>query len=274
MGRDGTGTPLVLWGLRGALLPRVLFFMGRAPRLSAARRGQRFAAMRLVGATPRQVATIATVESTVAAVAGVACGFALFFAVRPAIAAIPFTGAPFFTADLTPNVRDVLLVGVGIPVGAAVAARLALRRVTVSPLGVSRRVTPRPPRAWRVLPLIAGLGWLAYLAYVSDIGASKDTGLQSRAYLAGVLAVMAGLVIAGPWLTLLGSRLMARRARRPATLIAGRRLADDPKAGFPALSGLVLAVFIGTRAVGVLSTNSAHNGGGGRGPGGAGPAPG
>jgi hypothetical protein len=260
VGTNDNGITLILTVVAAALLFPVLVFIGGATRLSAARREQRFAAMRLVGATPRQVAAIATVESTVAAVAGVVLGFALFFALRPAIAAIPFTGAPFFTADLTPNLRDVLLVGVGIPVGAAVAARLALRRVTVSPLGISRRVTPRAPRAWRVLPLIAGLGWLAYLAYVSDIGASKDTGLQSRAYLAGVLTVMAGLVIAGPWLTMLGSRLMARRAQRPATLIAGRRLADDPKAGFRAISGLVLAIFIGTGAIGVISTISAYNG--------------
>jgi hypothetical protein len=260
VGTNDNGITLILTVVAAALLFPVLIFIGGATRLAAARREQRFAAMRLVGATPRQVATIATVESTVAAVAGVAVGFGLFFLLRPAIAGIPFTGAPFFTADLTPTLRDVLLVGVGIPVGAAVTARLALRRVSVSPLGVARRVTPRPPRAWRVLPLLAGLGWLGYLAYVSDIGASKDTGLQSRAYLAGVLTVMAGLVIAGPWLTLLGSRLMARRAQRPATLIAGRRLADDPKAGFRAISGLVLAIFIGTGAIGVITTIVEYNG--------------
>ena len=61
---------------------------------------------------------------------------------------------------------------------------------------------------------------------------------------------MAGLVIAGPWLTMLGSRLMARRADRPAALIAGRRLADNPQAGFRAISGLVLALFVGSVAVG------------------------
>jgi hypothetical protein len=71
---------------------------------------------------------------------------------------------------------------------------------------------------------------------------------------------MAGLVIAGPWLTLLGSRLMARRAQRPATLIAGRRLADDPKAGFRAISGLVLAIFIGTGAISVITTIAGYNG--------------
>ncbi|MGI8760407.1 MAG: ABC transporter permease [Jatrophihabitantaceae bacterium] len=72
---------------------------------------------------------------------------------------------------------------------------------------------------------------------------------------------MAGLVIAGPWLTMLGSRLMARRATRPATLIAGRRLADNPQAGFRAISGLVLAVFVGTCALGVITTVVAYDGG-------------
>ena len=260
VGTDANGITLILTVVTVALLFPVLIFIGGATRLSAARREQRFAAMRLVGATPRQVAAIATVESTVAAVAGVVLGFAVFYAARPAIASIPFTGAPFFPADLTPRLADLLLVGVGIPVGAAIAARVALRRVSVSPLGVSRRATPRPPRAWRIVPLAAGLGWLAYLAYVSDIGASRDTGLQSRAYLAGVLTVMAGLVLAGPWLTMLGSRLMARIARRPAGLIAGRRLADDPKAGFRAISGLVLAIFVGTGAIGVITTIAVYNG--------------
>jgi hypothetical protein len=81
------------------------------------------------------------------------------------------------------------------------------------------------------------------------------------AYLSGILLTMAGLVIAGPWLTMLGSRLMARHANRPATLIAGRRLADNPQAGFRAVSGLVLAVFVGTCALGIISTIVANNGG-------------
>jgi hypothetical protein len=52
----------------------------------------------------------------------VAAGFGLFFALRPAIAAIPFTGDPFFTSDLSLNLPDILLVALGIPIAAAVAA--------------------------------------------------------------------------------------------------------------------------------------------------------
>ena len=72
--------------------------------------------MRLVGGTPRQISVLATVESAVAAVAGVAAGFGLFAALRPTIAGIPFTGDPFFPADLSLGLRNVLLVALPVRV--------------------------------------------------------------------------------------------------------------------------------------------------------------
>ncbi|MDT4930544.1 MAG: hypothetical protein QOF92_3411 [Pseudonocardiales bacterium] len=263
VGINSSGMTLILSVVVAALLFPVLIFIAGATRLSAARREQRFAAMRLVGATPRQISVISTVESCVASVIGVALGFGLFFAFRPALATIPFTGYPFFTSDLSVSLPDVLFIALGIPIAAAVAARVALRRVNISPLGVSRRVTPSPPRAWRVVPLLVGLGGLGYFAYVHNIGANTntDTNTQAMVFMAGVLATMAGLVLAGPWLTMIGSRLMARYATRPATLVAGRRLADNPQAGFRAVSGLVLAVFVGTCALGIITTIVAYNGG-------------
>jgi hypothetical protein len=69
---------------------------------------------------------------------------------------------------------------------------------------------------------------------------------------------MTGLVLAGPWLTPIGSRLVIRRAARPAMLLAGRRLADDPRAGFRAISGLVLALFVGSVAVGLITSIDAY----------------
>ncbi|GIF75002.1 FtsX-like permease family protein [Asanoa siamensis] len=232
-----------------ALIFPVLIFIGTATRLSAARREQRFAAMRLIGATPRQVSVLATVESIAAAAAGAVLGFGVFSAVRPGLAAIPFTGATFFPSDLTLTWVDALAVLVGIPVGAAVAARLALRRVRISPLGVTRRVTPKPPRAWRLIPLAAGIAELAY--FVGRKPATTDG--QTYAYLAGAALMLIGLVLAGPWLTMRTARLVADHAQRPAALIAGRRLADDPKAAFRAVSGLVVALFVMTAASGAIT---------------------
>ncbi|GIH19915.1 FtsX-like permease family protein [Rugosimonospora africana] len=258
IGVNASGMDLVLSVVAGALLFPVLMFIGTATRLSAARREQRFAAMRLVGATPRQISTISVVESTVAATAGVALGFALFYLFRDPLAAFPFTGAPFFPSDLSLGVLDILGVAVGVPVAAALAARLALRRVRISPLGVTRRVTPKPPRVYRLIPLLAGFG---ELAYVLAVGPPRGNSLaQVEVFLPGFLVVMAGLVIAGPWLTMVGTRVVARRAKRPATLIAARRLSDDPKAGFRAISGLMLALFVTSVAVGVITTIVAHRG--------------
>lgn len=256
IGIDAAGIDLILSIAAAALLFPVLIFIGSAARLSAARREERFAAMRLVGATPRQISLISVVESSVAAVLGVVMGFGLFYLLRPALAKIPFTGSPFFLSDLSLNRTDILVIALGIPVAAAGAARLALRRVQISPLGVSRRVTPRPPRAYRLIPLVAGLGELAFFVAAGRPGSTPG---QIEAFLPGLVVVMAGLVIAGPWLTMASSRIMARRTSRPAVLIAGRRLSDNPKAGFRSISGLVMALFVTSVAIGLITTLDAYN---------------
>ena len=259
VGTDSNGVTLVPSVVAAALLFPVLIFIGSATPLSAARREQRFAAMRLIGATPRQITRLATVESGVATVAGVIVGFSLYAAMRPVLAKIPFTGERFFTSDVSLSVANVLLVAIGIPIAAAVAAWLGLRRVKISPLGVTRRVTPRPPRAWRLIPMFAGIGWLSYLAFSGTIRSMTSID-QAYAYLSGVFSTMIGLVVAGPWLTMIGSRLVAARSRHPDGLIAARRLNDNPKAAFRAVSGLVLAVFVSTCAIGIITTIVAYNG--------------
>ncbi len=245
----------ILAVVAGALLLPVLIFIGAATRLAAARREQRFAAMRLVGATPRQVSIVAATEACVAAACGVAGGFALFFLLRSPIAGVPFTGQPFFPGDLSLGLSDTLIIATGVPIAAVVAARLALRRVQISPLGVTRRVTPPAPRAWRVIPLLIGLAELVF--FVGRRPAT--TGSQILAYGTGFLLVMVGLVIAGPWITMLISRMLARKTGRPAVLIAGRRLSDNPRAAFRAVSGLIVALFIATATVGIITTIVAYH---------------
>jgi hypothetical protein len=56
---------------------------------------------------------------------------------------------------------------------------------------------------------------------------------------------------------------MVKRASRPATLIAGRRLLDNPKAAFRFISGLVIALFVASAMIGALSSITAASGSGG-----------
>ncbi len=253
---NGSGPVLqfILAGGAVALLLPVLILIATASRLSAARREERFAAMRLVGATPRQIAVVSAVEAVVAAVAGVAVGFALFFVFRPLLYHVPFTGAPLAASDLSLHWIDVALAVVGVPLAAVVSARLALRRVQIAPLGVHRRATSRSPRIVRIIPLLAGI---ALLAYFDAAGKPGAIGGQLLELLVGFVLLIVGLVLAGPWFTTAGSRLMVKRAGRPATLIAGRRLLDNPKAAFRFISGLVIALFVTSALIGALSSIAA-----------------
>ncbi|MGH3733797.1 MAG: FtsX-like permease family protein [Acidimicrobiales bacterium] len=246
-----TGLQVVLGILALVLLFPVLVFIAMATRLSAARREQRFAAMRLAGATLRQVAVIAAVEAVVAALAGVVMGFGLFILVKPALVHVPFAGQPLSAGDLTTGLTDILIVAIGVPFAAAVVARVALRRVRISPLGVTRRVTPSAPRFYRVIPLVAGI---AILAFYAAVGRPSSSGGQIQGYLLGFFLIMIGLVLAGPWLTMMGSRIMAKRTSRATLLLAGRRLSDNPRGAFRAISGLILAIFVTSVAFGVIST--------------------
>ena len=225
----------------------LLILVNTATRLAAARREERFVAMRLVGATGRQVNVAAAVESAVSAAFGTLLGIAAFLAVRPALAQISFSGARLFERTVTPTPVGYAGMLIGVPVVATVSSLWALRRVRVSPLGVSRKVTPLPPRTWRVLPLLVGVPvfivpLLGGYKDLDNVEASPTTPLLY----VGTFLIMAGLVLGGPWLTMQAARALARVSRGAASLLASRRLADNPKAAFRSVSGLVLAVFVGS----------------------------
>ena len=226
----------------------LLILVNTATRLAAARREERFAAMRLVGATGRQVNVVATVESAVSAVFGTLLGIGGFLAVRPALAQISFSGARFFDATVTPTAAGYLGMLVVVPVVATLSSLWSLRRVRISPLGVSRKVTPPPPRAWRAIPLLVGIP-LFVIPLLGDTDLKSQTLKTSPTtplLYVGTFLIMAGLVLGGSWLTMQVARGLARISRGASSLLAARRLADNPKNAFRAVSGLVLAVFVGS----------------------------
>ncbi len=226
-------------GVLAVLFP-ILVLISTATRLAADRREERFAALRLVGGTPADIRVIASVESVVSAFCGAILGVVIFLLIRPALAGAALIGTRYFESQLTPTVWGYLAMLAGVPAAAAVAALFSLRRVQVSPLGVSRRATPKPPTFWRLVPLVLGLGLYVY-------GLSKTThkSIGAQAY-PGLLITMVGLVIAGPWLTSVASRLFGRLIPGSSALLSTRRLADNPKTAFRSVTGLVLAVFLGT----------------------------
>jgi hypothetical protein len=226
-------------GVLAVVFP-MLVLISTATRLAANRREERFAALRLVGGTPADIRAVASVEAMLSAFLGAVLGTVIFLLVRPALAGTALVGTQYFESALTPTVAGYVAMLLGVPIAAAIAALVSLRRVQISPLGVSRRATPKPPGYWRLGALVIGLGVYAY-------GLSRTTtkSIGASAY-PGLILTMIGLVIAGPLLTGWAARLFGRTASGASALLATRRIADNPKGAFRAVSGLVLAVFLGT----------------------------
>ncbi|HEY1484776.1 MAG TPA: FtsX-like permease family protein [Micromonosporaceae bacterium] len=230
-----------------ALLVPMLILIGNATRLAAARREERYAAMRLVGATTRQVGVIASVDAILGAALGTMLGIAFFAALRPLAAQISITGSRFFPDYITPTWYGYLGVLVGVPVAAAITVLLSMRRVGISPLGVSRRTTPPPPRLWRIFPLLIGL-----LLFVVPLLIENAKKPAAGLALLSLCLIMVGLLVGGTWLTMQASRVLARVATGASSLLAARRMADNPRGAFRSVSGLVLAVFVGTFLAGAV----------------------
>ncbi len=224
------------------LLVPVVILIVMVTRVAAARREQRLAAIRLVGATRLQTAVLAAAEAGIAAVAGSALAWAAYEAGRRLLAAtVTFQGGRFFREDVTVARWILVLVLVGAPAIVTLTTIASLRRVQVSPLGISRRGSRPAPPAWHALPIVAGIGGqLALGPLRATVG--SDT-LDRLAPLFAVLTIV-GFVLVGPWLCLLAGRGLARISRRVPGLLAARRIAADPRATFRAVSGVVLAAWV------------------------------
>lgn len=231
-----------------AFLFPILILVGTATRLASARREERYAALRLIGATSRQISVISSVDAVISALLGAIGGIGVFLALQPSLADTAITSQRYFASDVTPAAAGYLIVLIGVPAASAVSSLLSLRRVRISPLGVTRRVTPPAPSPWALAPLLIGVA-----LFIAGLRMTNSQRIGSATFL-GLIVILIGLVMAGPWLTAQAARLLTRVMAGASPLLAARRIGDSPKAAFRSVRGLVLAVFLGTVLAGLLPT--------------------
>ncbi|OEU96367.1 hypothetical protein AN216_20940 [Streptomyces oceani] len=205
-------------------------------RLSVSRRDVRLATLRLLGAAPGRIAGITAAESAVTGAAGAVAGALGYAALLPLASQLPVAGGSWFVRDLwvgTPVLLGVLVGVVLMVVGSALAG---LRQVVVGPLGVVRR--SRAPR----MSIVRAVLFVVVLLVYWQLSDRRELSVDAMTYFFAV--IFAALSVVGPWAVGQLGTLVARMARRPATLLAGRRLLDDPKSAWRAISGLALASFV------------------------------
>lgn len=221
------------------LLPAVWTLAQAAVRLAVARRDDRLAALRLAGATRAQVTAMAVLDALAQAVVGVLVGAALALAVTPAIARIEFQGMPFAAGELLPPAW-VWLAAAGAVIAIAFTAALAsLRRVHVTPLGVAQRVRAKRLSLWRIAGF--GLAAAAYIAIVVNNLIPVELGVS----IALLSVVVLSYSLLGPLVIQGIAGLVAKAARSAATLLAARRVLDDPRGAFNIVGAMAIAVMAG-----------------------------
>ncbi|WP_433169543.1 FtsX-like permease family protein [Kribbella sp. CA-247076] len=223
----------VALGITLVLFP-LLSLVGQAAGVAAKRREHRLAALRLAGATRSQVLVLSAVEQAVLGVAGAVVGLVGYTALTPLIARIPLGGGRWFLSDITVNWWTVLIVLAAVPVLSVISALIGLGRVSITPLGVVRGQTRKATSALRLVVLVVGPIVLGYYG--------MRTGLLP--VLIGVAFAALGVRIIGPWAVQVIGRILANLANGPVTLLAGRRLVDDPKGAFRPVAALVLSGFV------------------------------
>ncbi|CAM5780631.1 FtsX-like permease family protein [Cellulomonas persica] len=222
------------------LVVPLLTLGGAAARLGVARRNDRLATLRLLGATPREVVGLTLVETATQGIVGAVAGTVLYVALLPVWTSVPFLGRTFTADELWVGPGVLALVWLGVPLLAVASGAVTLRQVVVSPLGVARRVRPPALRAVRVVvAVVAFAGFVVVSMFLQAFAAA------AAAILIGGLALAFAAVNAiGPWLLGVAGRRRLRRARTPEDLLAARRLLDDPRAVWRVVGGLSLASFV------------------------------
>ncbi|MGB2570364.1 FtsX-like permease family protein [Micromonospora citrea] len=254
--RGGTAFALLL------LTIPVLALAGQCARLGAPARDRRLAALRLAGATPGQVTRIAIAETGLAGLLGTLLGLAAYLGGRALLHRPDARGQLPLPTDVLPSTGAILAVVLGLPLLAALAGALLLRRVSATPFGVVRRAArERPPGPWAGVLILGGLAAIAAIGPVQDWyrdhHREQPVLLLPSLLLLGGLAATLGVVVGTGWLSYTAGRLLHRSARRPDTLLAAGRLTADPWAGSRTFAALLAAVIVGGGAAGVRAGISA-----------------
>lgn len=206
-------------------------------------RTQRLAALRLLGATPAFVAALTALETCPAALAGALAGALSFRRAADLAGAFQPARLPFSAGDLEPPlVPGVLALGALVLLAGAVVL-LALRDALLHPLAARART--RSAKLGRTRPAVLALGLIGFLL----APALQPAAIAAAGVLVSLLAIVAGLLACGPWLTQQGaSRALLRASDRPSALLAGRFIGADRLGGFraPAMIVIVVALLVGT----------------------------
>lgn len=244
---DGLGTmyfSLAIVAL-GLLIIPLLGLGSAATRLGANGRARRLASLRLIGVSAAQVNLMTLVETLLQALVGFAIGLTIYLVTLPAWSTVKFTDIHLGGTEMLLPWWGFLGAFVLVVVITLASTVIGLRRVSISPLGVSRRETPAALKHWRIIGLVVMIPVASYLM--------RNTNLESQIeQIIGIALAWVGLSLAvslaGPLFIQVASRPFARTGN-PARLLGARRVIDEPRAAWRNISAISLMALIASIVV-------------------------
>jgi len=219
----------------------LLSLAGAAARLGLSRRERDLARLRLLGATGGQVRGGTLLVQCAYAVLGALMGAVGYVATLPAWGSLRFTGHSLGIDNMWLGLPLLLLALTVVVTLAGVSAATALQRVAVTPLGVSRQALPAKVHWIRAVALVAVL--VVWMSLGSSLmGGGTAVALTITLIFFAIGGFMINLV--GPLMMWVLGAIMHKFARRPAMLLASRRIMNDPKSLWRCLGGVALVSFV------------------------------
>lgn len=124
---------------------------------------------------------------------------------------------------------------------AALSSWLAMRTIAITPLGVARRTQAgRVSAVGPVLGLVLLVVWLS----VGTAAMSLGPAIGMAVFMGFMGAIFLIINLVGVWSISLMGHIMASVARTPQMMVAGRRMADDPRAVWRSFGAVALAGFL------------------------------
>lgn len=237
------------------LITPVLVLVTEVARINITQRERRYATLSLVGATTHQIGLIITIEALPLGLVGTALGLLLFtqFGI-PILSQISLNGSAFWMSDLGLPRPIYGIIGVLIAVCILLSNLQVVRRIKLSPLIVSRsNGVEKHPSMLSAIPLIAGIGGLYLLSGYGKSWYADNAATGSIIIASLLLLIIIGIVMCGPYLTYLLSFAMEKISQRASGILATYRLRLTSRNTFRSVSGIAIALFVGSLLVTLLA---------------------
>lgn len=233
---------LISMGAIAVLFP-VLLLINISTQWGATVRADRLGALRLIGATPRVISSVAAAEAFATSLAGTLIGVLLASALRPVAASLDAGESRLFLDDLVLSGSVIASIVAVVVVLATILAYVRAHRLHTQTSEVASLVHERRVTARRVIPVVTGLLLMAVSRVLPELLNGAGLQVAAIAQILGFITTAVGVTLVGPWLVQVVSRSYAQRAQSAAAVIAGQRMALSPGSAYRAVSGVVIAVF-------------------------------